>query len=454
MADLQVVGGVKKLNSQNYNSWSTCISSYLQSQDLWEVVNGSETVQPIAEDVNGVLRKWRIKAGKAMFVLKTTVEDDLLDHISTSISPKEAWDVLVELFSKKNDAKLQLLENELLSMNQREMMVSQYFHKAEFRSFVAAVQGWPTQPSLSEFENLLASQEALAKQMSNMAVGSTAKVETEALFAERSKGKFRQNKFHRSSPRYHDKNKGHDPNEKRNGETEKGESSNERKHKYNGKNELLPDTEQLKEELQTSEVSLRLNDEELLVEEANCSNSSHAEEDFAYVSTIEARKNKLDDWIMDSGCSNHMTGDKTRLKNPTKYGGSRVVVIADNSKHSIAHIGDAEFPANDQTRGLTLKDAYDVPGMKNNLISVPQMTADGHYVVFGPKDVKIYREFESSSTPILQGCQYGKASQLPYNRSEYHANKPFELVHSNVFGPVKQASIGGPTEIMWVQQGQ
>lgn len=35
--------------------------------------------------------------------------------------------------------------------------------KPEYRSFVGAVQGWPTQPSLVEFENLLAGQEAMTK---------------------------------------------------------------------------------------------------------------------------------------------------------------------------------------------------------------------------------------------------------------------------------------------------
>lgn len=55
MADLQVVGGVKKLNNQNYNTWSTCITSYMQGQDLWEVVDGTEKAQLEAEDNNRVL---------------------------------------------------------------------------------------------------------------------------------------------------------------------------------------------------------------------------------------------------------------------------------------------------------------------------------------------------------------------------------------------------------------
>ena len=72
--------------------------SYMQGQDLWEVVNGSEAMQP-AEDTNGTLRKWKIKASKAMFALKTTVEEDVLEHIQDAKTPKKAWDMLAILFS-------------------------------------------------------------------------------------------------------------------------------------------------------------------------------------------------------------------------------------------------------------------------------------------------------------------------------------------------------------------
>ena len=44
---------------------------------------------------------------------------------------------------------------------------------------------------------------------------------------------------------------------------------------------------------------------------------------------------------------------------------------------------------------------------------------------------------------IYVGCQYGKAHELPYEELNYRAEKPLELVHSNVFGPVKQSSISG-----------
>ncbi|XP_031270776.1 uncharacterized protein LOC116129167 [Pistacia vera] len=40
-------------------------------------------------------------------------------------------------------------------------------------------------------------------------------------------------------------------------------------------------------------------------------------------------------------------------------------------------------------------------------------------------------------------CQYGKAHQLPYEESKFKAKELLELVHSDMFGPVKQQSVGG-----------
>ncbi|PHU11858.1 hypothetical protein BC332_18788 [Capsicum chinense] len=131
MGDLQVGGGIKKLNNQNYNSWSICMMSYLQGQYLWEVVHENEVTSPEAEDTNGIVRKWRIKAGKAMFALKTTVKENVLEHIRDAKTPQKAWDTFAKMFSKKNDTKFQLLEFELLSVSQCDMTISQYFHKVK-----------------------------------------------------------------------------------------------------------------------------------------------------------------------------------------------------------------------------------------------------------------------------------------------------------------------------------
>jgi len=538
MGDLQVVRGIKKLNNQNYNTWATCIESYLQGQDLWEVVGGSEVTQPAVEDANGVVRKWKIKAGKAMFALKTTIEEEMLEHIRDAKSPKEAWDTFATLFSKRNDTKLQLLENELLSMTQRDMAVAQYFHKVksicreiseldptaaigearikriivhglrpEYRSFVAAVQGWPTQPSLVEFENLLTGQEAMAKKIGGVSL----KGEEEALYTNQSRSGSRQHNKG-GSRKTGEQTKSHQGgNGSRPGGASKNRDSNR---KFDGECYNCGKKGHMKRDCWSKKKSTESNiATSSSKEDSEDSWDAEAllaieEEELALTVTTPEKINYENDWIVDSGCSNHMTGDRQKLQNCSEYKGNRVVVTADNSRLPIAHIGKAIVIPRYSPNQVPLQDVYYVPGMKKNLLSVAQLTSSGHYVLFGPQNVKVFQDLKISEKPTMEGrrlesvyvmsaesayvdktrrnetadlwhmrlghvnysklsvmvkksmlkglpqldvrtntvcagCQYGKAHQLPYEESKFKAKKPLELIHSDVFGPVKQPSIGG-----------
>ncbi|KAG6737603.1 hypothetical protein POTOM_059131 [Populus tomentosa] len=459
MGDLQVIGGIKKLNNQNYNTWSTCMMSYMQGQDLWEVVNGCEITQPEAEDANGALRKWKIKAGKAMFALKTTIEEDVLEHIRDAKNPHEAWKTFADLFSKKNDTKLQLLESELLSIAQRELTVAQFFHKVktlcreiseldaeapigetrmkriiihglrpDFRSFVAAVQGWQTQPSLVEFENLLAGQEALAKQMGEVAL----KGEVDALYVHKGRWKPKKHANDRSK-RNEDKTKFN--REERNSSEARGYGI---KRKFEGKcyncgkkGHMAKDCWQKKEHVEGNTATFKIEDEWdahaffTAVEEEEClQRKEHVKNDAvtfkiedewdahafftevkeaAFTVTTPEHIDYEKDWIIDSGCSNHMTGDKEKLKNLVEYKGKHVVVTTNNSKLAIAHVGDAVVSSQLNLKDVSLQNVYHVPGMKKNLLSVAQLTSSGHFVLFGPQDVKVYRDLESLDEPVIKG---------------------------------------------------
>lgn len=130
---------------------------------------------------------------------------------------------MAKLFSRKNETRLQLLENELAGISQGTLSISQYFTEVknfcreisqldpkekisearmrriiihglrpEYNGFMAAVRGWPTQPSLVELENLLANQEALAKEMGRITLKE--QDEEEALFVGRKKSPLRAGK--------------------------------------------------------------------------------------------------------------------------------------------------------------------------------------------------------------------------------------------------------------------
>ncbi|CAI0387669.1 unnamed protein product [Linum tenue] len=103
---------MKKLNETNYSSWSTRMEFYLRGQKLWEII----TIPPPKDEK--LLEDWKQKADKIMYILAVTTEDQFLPRIKESKSPKEAWDTLSTIFARTNEARLQRLENELMSLSQ------------------------------------------------------------------------------------------------------------------------------------------------------------------------------------------------------------------------------------------------------------------------------------------------------------------------------------------------
>ena len=122
------LNSVEKLNASNYGSWSTRMQYYFLGQELWDIIGGSDTTPPTDAEA---AKRWKVRAGKAMYALTVTVEDEFLQRIKNAKTPKEAWDTLAIIFTKKNDAILQRLENDLLSISQRNMTINQYFSKVK-----------------------------------------------------------------------------------------------------------------------------------------------------------------------------------------------------------------------------------------------------------------------------------------------------------------------------------
>ena len=91
---------------------------------MWDIISGDEKTAPT--DLKEK-KKWEIKFGSTIYVLSVIVEDEFLHRIKDCKTPSDAWGILETLFTKKNEAKLQQLENELMSIMQGDMMVSQYF---------------------------------------------------------------------------------------------------------------------------------------------------------------------------------------------------------------------------------------------------------------------------------------------------------------------------------------
>lgn len=96
------------------------METYLQGQDLWDITEGVNFEIPTdtLENTEAV-RKRKIKCGKALFAFRGSISKELIEHIRAKEKPKEIWELLEQLFTKRHTARLQMLENELANTTQR-----------------------------------------------------------------------------------------------------------------------------------------------------------------------------------------------------------------------------------------------------------------------------------------------------------------------------------------------
>ncbi|OIS98413.1 hypothetical protein A4A49_60956 [Nicotiana attenuata] len=77
-----------------------CMEAYLQGEDLWDLIVGAEADIAANTLENAEPRwKWKIKCGKALFALRTSIGKEFIDHVRDVSSPKEVWETLERLFS-------------------------------------------------------------------------------------------------------------------------------------------------------------------------------------------------------------------------------------------------------------------------------------------------------------------------------------------------------------------
>ncbi|KAK8923936.1 hypothetical protein KSP39_PZI019771 [Platanthera zijinensis] len=114
--------GIELLTPTNFKKWKSCMKSYLLGEELWEVVGGDDQVEITAEFGTAEQMKSLCAELSALDPDEPISEAKLKRHIIRGL-------------------------------------------RKEYVAFVTSVQGWATQPSLLELENLLASQESLARQM-------------------------------------------------------------------------------------------------------------------------------------------------------------------------------------------------------------------------------------------------------------------------------------------------
>src|SRR4051812_17047992 len=180
-------------------------------------------------------------------------------------------------------------------------------------------------------------------------------------------------------------------------------------------------------------------------------------------------------WYLDSGCSRHMTGRRSMFQDLVLKSGGEVKFGGDQ-KGKIIGSGTIKSGNSPSISNVLL-----VEGLTHNLLSISQLSGNGYDIIFNQKSCKVVNQKDGSILftgkrknniykTDLQDLMSQKVTclmsvseeQWVWHRRLGHASlkgkfskpafksknvvstsRPLELLHIDLFGPVKTASVRG-----------
>ncbi|KAL8123000.1 hypothetical protein AgCh_011102 [Apium graveolens] len=123
---------------------------------------------------------------------------------------------------------------------------------------------------------------------------------------------------------------------------------------------------------------------------------------------------KLDDfkdqenWFLDSGCSNHMSGNKSAFKDLDEDF-RQVVKLGNDTRMNVLGRGNINLRVNGVDH--VVQDVYFVPELKNNLLSLGQLQERGLAILIQSGMCRIYHPSRGFVTPPNPGSRFGVTKQ-------------------------------------------
>ncbi|XP_056697640.1 uncharacterized protein [Spinacia oleracea] len=217
--------------------------------------------------------------------------------------------------------------------------------------------------------------------------------------------------------------------------------------------------------------------------------------DNAFSGTMTYFSAKYDEWIMDSGASDHMTGILDLLTNVRKAPSNLTINLPTGAREMITHYCDITL-----SNGLEMMNVLYVPQFKHNLVSIHKLYKDnlcdvmfsprtctvvdsltkelrgkgemkhGLYYLKGPEEetrrivgnassgtdlydlwhhrlghapksklryIPCVQPYVKDKTHTCITCPMSKFTKLLFSLSDSHAAQPFELIHIDLWGPTE-----------------
>jgi len=119
----------------------------------------------------------------------------------------------------------------------------------------------------------------------------------------------------------------------------------------------------------------------------NAQETDDKKEELRFVATCFASDITNETWLIDSGCTHHMTHDKDMFVKLDKTHSSKVI-IGNGDYIEVKGIGDIAIDADSGTKIISY--VLYVPEINQNLLSVGQLLEKGYVVVFKDKTCEVF----------------------------------------------------------------
>ncbi|XP_019455195.1 PREDICTED: uncharacterized protein LOC109356326 [Lupinus angustifolius] len=378
---------VQEASSKNFDHWSIQMKAIFGFQECLDVVQvGVHQLSENSTEAQRLEHKEAMKRDcKAIFLIHQCVDRANFEKISAASSAKEAWETLDKCYSgglkvKKVRLQMMRIQYELLQMEEQES-ISKYFTR------------------IRALTNLMRScgEQLIERRQSRFSgKGQGEKMNEAAKMNQIDHGGQRNGSYNTDSR-----------NTKRRGNFSAKKKKDKSKIQCYNCNNWGHFASECKFKKKGKEAEARLakdeeSDEEVLLMAEEVTSASFGEntsdEDALMMITNKAENQPTsNNWYLDTGCSNHMTGHKewfTSLDNSVKT----KVKFADDSSINVEGIGEILIRRKDGASSSISNVLY-VLRMRNNLISLGQLLEKGYKISMEDKILKI---FNKKGRPILK----------------------------------------------------
>jgi hypothetical protein len=135
-------------------------------------------------------------------------------------------------------------------------------------------------------------------------------------------------------------------------------------------------------------------------------------EDYVLISALSGSVPLSEDtWLIDSGASKHMTGQRNILSSLTENNFPQKFTLGDDYQYPIKGVGESNYKI-DLGTPMKMKDVLYVPGLTKNLLSISALDKKGFRVAFIDGEVLMWPKGTTIEDAIVIGIEEGGLYKL------------------------------------------